>query len=215
MKRTIIVYKYLLGLILFFGLLTPTNLLAQEESYFGFGIGSATWDLETTGASQVDDSDTAIKFFGGRFFNENAGFEVAFADLGEGSVSFSEPGIFEETDTFSATALSISIIGQLSLSDSAFIFGKIGFAFWDAEVTAVGTIFGIPVSGSGDGTGIDPLFGFGFLFHAGESFRVRAEYERYTNVADGVIVNIPGLGSAEVEGVDVDVISVGFAFAFG
>ena len=113
-----------------------------------------------------------------------------------------------------ATAISGALTGQLPLGETFALFGKVGLAFWDAEVSADGTIFGIPVAGSGSHTGLDPMFGFGLVIPAGETYALRLVFERYLDVADGVIVPMPGLGFAEVDGIDIDVLSVSVLFRF-
>ncbi len=123
-----------------------------------------------------------------------------------------------DTTTVEATAISGALAGQLPLGETFALFGKVGFAFWDAEVTFDVTfdpIFGIPpFSSSGSDTGLDPLFGLGLQISPGETFALRLEFERYLDVGDGVALVAFGGESVELEGIDVDVLSASVLFRF-
>ncbi len=171
--------------------LLPIAVATQSCSYVGVGGGSATWDLgETSGFDQVDDSDTLIKVFGGFDLGETFAIELAYADLGEASVSAPIPG-FETTLTWEATAISAALAGQLPLGETFALFGKAGMAYWDAEFTLETTFFGFPLPPVSDsGTGVDPLFGFGLAIMPGETFGFRLEFERYLSVAEDIDVDV-------------------------
>ena len=197
----------------YFCLMMNTSIFAQDQdNYFGIGVGRATADFDTTGADQVEDSDTAIKLLFGFKNTENSAVEIAFADLGEASAHFTIAGVGEETDRFEAKAISVVYLGSMEISPTLSFFGKIGFAFWMLDASADGVIFGTPISGSGSGTGFDPTFGIGLAFGISDNSLIRIAFERYLNVGKGVTVTFPGLGSVDLDGADVDVIGVSIIF---
>lgn len=198
---------------LYFSLMVNTPIFGQDQdNYFGIGFGISTIDIDTTGADQVNDSSTAIKFlFGSRNPDNNTAFEVAFADLGKASIHYTFAGVGEETDRFKARALSIAFLGFGKSSSEFSFFGKIGFAYWMVDASADAVIFGTPISGSGSGFGLEPVFGFGVNMVTDNSM-IRISFERYLNVGKGVTVTFPGLGSVDLDGADVDVIGVTLIF---
>ncbi len=188
-------------LILF--LMFPIGVAAQQSGYIGLGGGSSTWDLgDAGGFPEVDDSDTSIKLFGGFNLGENFAIELAYADLGEASGSAGDPAIAELTFTLEATAISAALAGQLPLGETFALFGKLGMAFWDAELSFDFTILGVPQPPPfppESDTGFDPLVGVGLMLTPGETFALRLEFERYLDVT---------------EDVDVDVLSASVLFPF-
>ena len=144
-------------------------------------------------------------------FKENDGAEFAYIDLGEASAHFPA---FDETDVVEATALSAMAFGTIPLQEGFDLMGKIGLALWMVDASANGTVSGVPISGSGSGSGLDLTFGFGVKFDLSKTASLRLEFERYTNVGDGVAITFPGLGSVELDGSDVDVLSIGATFPF-
>ncbi|MCH8313824.1 MAG: outer membrane beta-barrel protein [Nitrospinae bacterium] len=197
----------------YFCVIMNTPIFGQDqEKYFGIGFGTSTIDIDTTGADQVKDSDTAIKILFGFRNTENSAVEIAYADLGEASAHFTFAGVGEETDRFEAKAISVVYLGSMEISPTLSFFGKIGFAFWMLDASADGVIFGTPISGSGSGTGFDPTFGIGLAFGISDNSLIRIAFERYLNVGKGVTVTFPGLGSVDLDGADVDVIGVTLIF---
>ena len=190
MNRFLIACLACLILLLMFSI----GVSAQQGGYVGVGVGSATWDIDFT-----DDSDTSIKLFGGFNLSENFAIEVAYADLGEVSLSVNLPPFFVFTQTLEATALSAALAGQLPLGETFALFGKAGLAFVDAELTTEGTFLGFPISSSESDTGSSVLLGFGLMLTPGETFALRLEFERYLEI---------------IEDVDVDVVSASVLLRF-
>ena len=150
-----------------------SNTLAQP--FIGFSFGQATVDDACDGLPagvSCDDSDRALKFFGGYKINKNAAFEASYIDMGE---AVATDGI--DTLTAEATAINLAVPGIIPASNTVDFFGKLGFAFWDAKVRASGTI-----TGSLDDDGTDIMFGAGVNSGLTDQFALRAEFERFNNV---------------------------------
>ena len=167
-----------------------------QQGYFGVGLGFTSVDLGLScspGLScSFDEEDTAIRIFGGARINPNFALEAFYADLGEAGGSFTD-GVDTETITAEASAFGVAALGIIPVSQNFELFGKFGFAMWDADVTFNSTTVGT-LSGSDDGT--DPVLGIGAQWRS-DKFALRAEYEKF-----------------ELDDVDVDVLSVNAVFHF-
>ena len=158
--------------------------------YVGAGIGQtnvdACSDLYAAGATTCDDEDTGFKFFGGYDINKNFAIEAGYTDAGE--VSASGGG---GTATAELTALSLYGKGTVPLNETFSLFGKVGLASWEADLSATG--YGS--LGSEDGT--DLAIGIGGEFNVNNTFGVRAEWER-----------------VDADDVDVDMLSISAVMKF-
>ena len=118
-------------ILIFAALLTiSTNTLAQP--FVGISFGQATIEDACDGLPagvSCDDSDTAFKIFGGYKLNKNVAFEAAYIDMGE---AVATDGV--DTLTVEATAINFSVLGIIPASNTVDIYGKLGFAFWDAKL---------------------------------------------------------------------------------
>lgn len=127
--------------------------------------------LISAGSSQddaLDESATGIKFGVGSMFGDNLAGEVAFVDLG--TIDFPLAGT-----EFSQYGLAASISPVFELGDQASLYAKLGLFSWTFEAT--GFI-------SGEETGTDLFYGFGFEYKVSDSASIVAEYEAY-EVFDG------------------------------
>ncbi len=177
---------------------------ANAAGYAGIAIGQASVDVETvdlgpTVSTDVSDSDTSFKIFGGYTVSENFSIEAGYVDFGEFGVDYSD-GIDSLSDKVEATALYVAAVGSMPVG-KAKLFGKLGLAQWDVDAS-VSSTFG--VSGSASASGTDPVIGLGVKFDAADTVELRAEFERYKNVGDD-----DKTGES-----DVDVLSVGAVMKF-
>lgn len=123
--------------------------------YGGFGLGSADHDIP----GAADNKDTAWKLFGGYQFNRNVAIEGGYVDLGQ--VTF--PG-----RSLDSTALTLSAVGSLPMTDQFAFTGKLGIAWAETDVSGFGTR---------DST--DPVYGLGLRYDFNKQFGVRGEWERF------------------------------------
>lgn len=133
--------------------------------YAGASIGEASIEVED---ADFDSSDTSFKVFGGYSFNQYFAVELAWFDAGNPDERFGSAVVDVELSGLNASA-----VGRIPVSDAFTLFGKAGFASYDAEVSARvgnGTVF------SEEGSDDDVSFGVGAEFSFGQ-FGLRAEYE--------------------------------------
>lgn len=203
----------LFALITILTFVTTHNAASAEElgKYIGVGIGQSSLDVSDPGADSIDDTDTSFKIFGGAEINPNFAAEFGYIKFGEFSAHYP---LFDETDTAEGGAIFATAIGQANITEQVGLFGKLGFAYWNLDFKADATYLGTPVYASGDGNGIDLLYGIGINFKATDQISIRAEWEQYSGVGDGVDVTISGIGSVELKGEDVEVMGIAMLFNF-
>ncbi len=167
------------------GLFASASVLAQTPPgfYAGVGVGKASIEVDDVG---FDADDTAFKVFGGYNFNQNFALELAFFDGGNPDERFG-PGSVE----VALDGINISALGRLPLNDVFSLFGKVGFASYDAEVK--GRI-GNNVVASDDASDEDLTYGIGAAFNIGSAIELRGEYEA-VDVTDGAfnILSVSGV----------------------
>lgn len=124
-KRT----QELTGLALVAGLVlgVPAMATAQTGMYIGIGVGTADYEdrieLEDVEDIDLDDDDTAYKYFLGYRANRHLAIEGGYRDFGEAS-----SGPFTvETDGWDGYVMGIAPIGPVEL------FAKGGVISWESE----------------------------------------------------------------------------------
>jgi OmpA-OmpF porin, OOP family len=135
--------------------------------YAGASVGQSSVEVSEV---DFDGSDTAFKIFGGYAFNQNFALELAWFDAGSPDEAVA-PGAAVAVDL---SGLNASAVGRLPLGDVFALFGKIGFASYDAEVS--GRVNGSTIF-SEDASDEDLTYGIGGEFRFGQTFGLRAEYE--------------------------------------
>lgn len=165
------------------GLLASSTVLAEIQPgfYAGAGVGKATIELDDEDGFGFDSDDTAFKVFGGYNFNQYFAIEAAYFDGGAPEETvISVPGA-RGTVEVGTTGLIASVLGRVPLGDMFSLYGKLGFASYDAEVK--GRVNGNVVAEE-DGSDDDVAYGVGAAFNLGPSFELRAEYEAIS-ISDG------------------------------
>lgn len=182
---------------------------AFSQGFFGLQLGESSIDPDTDGADQVDYADTSLKLFGGAAVNPLISAEFGFIDFGEYSAHYPT---FDESHNYEATALYAAAVLTPRISNNIRLLGKAGLAYWDIDASVTSSI---GISGAGSESGINPMVGVGVEFTLSPSLAIRAEYERYQNVGDELILTFPGYGSTEPgQGEDIDVAGVSAVFSF-
>jgi OOP family OmpA-OmpF porin len=169
------------------GLMAATAAQADTQPgfYAGAGFGTTKIGDDEFDGSGIDDSDTGFKIFGGYNFNENFAIEAGYFDFGEASGDFGG-------DSFSigVSGLSASAVGRLPVSDMFSLFGKLGFASYDVDVSFNIAGFG---SGSASDSDSDMIYGVGGALSFGKSFEARLEYEALNVDGDASMISVSGL----------------------
>jgi OmpA-OmpF porin, OOP family len=176
--------------------------LSQDgRFYIGLGLGQSSAELDCTGTTACDDSDTAWKVFGGYQFSRHLALEVGYGVLGEATASTPPFGgvpaanVSIETSVWEAVA-----VGSLPLAERFSVYGKLGLYMADSEVDVAFPGLG-SVNRSDDNT--DLTFGLGLRFEVTPNLALRAEWQRYSDVS------ADAFGEA-----DLDVMSIGILWRF-
>jgi OOP family OmpA-OmpF porin len=180
---------------------SATALAQDGRAYLGVALGQSQADVDCSGTTACDDSDTAWKVFGGYAFNRHFALEVGYADLGEVTASVPAFGGLPAADVaIEATAFELVGVGLLPLAERFSVYGKLGLYMADTDVRVSFAGLG-SVSRSDDNT--DLTFGAGLRYDVTANLAVRAEWQRYSDV------------SADAFGEsDLDLISIGLLWRF-
>lgn len=160
------------------GLLAGASAYAETGPgfYAGVGIGQASIKIDEV---DFDANDTAFKVFGGYSLNKNFAVEVAYFDGGAPSENYDFGfGISGSVDV-EVTGLNLSVVGSIPLTEQFGLFAKVGYASYDAKITASAEGESASESGSDE----DLSYGLGAAFNFGK-FEVRGEYEAI-DISDG------------------------------
>lgn len=171
------------------GLVVTPAFAAGTGPYVGAGIGQFNVQADDL---DFDDGDVGFKVFGGYNFLEWLGAEVAYIDGGSAEETFSDPDLGSAEIGVDITAFTLAGVGTLPIGDMFELYGKLGMAFWDGDlsISASGAICDelaaqdLPCSGSGSDSGEDFYWGIGAGVNFGENFNIRIEYEAFQIGAD-------------------------------
>lgn len=110
---------------------------------------------------EVDDNSAAFGLFGGFHLNEVLAVEAAYNDFGEAE----KGGVKAE-----ASAFSLGLLGKLPLKTDLTLFGRVGLAAWDIDIS----------SGSVSDSGTDVYFGIGADYDISGTAAVRFGIDTYS-----------------------------------
>jgi OmpA-OmpF porin, OOP family len=191
----------ILGLASAMALTGPVFAQGQDTGfYIGAALGQAEVDIDCDGATSCDEKDSSWKILGGYQFNKHFAVELGYVNLGEASASGPAGGLGTASVTFESAAFDLVAVGSLPLGDRFSIFGKIGLYRADTDVNACVTALGCA---SDSDSNTDLTFGFGVRFDIMRNLGVRAEWQRYSDVA-----------ASDFGESDIDVISIGVIWKF-
>jgi len=188
----------------------PATAMAQAGGadtgwYAGFSLGQSSADVDCTGATSCDDSDSSWKIFGGYQLNRNVAIELGYGDLGKVSVGtpafvFLGIPIPAANTTIESTVFELVGVGSLPVAERFSLFGKIGLYRSDTDIKIA---FANGASSSDSDDNIDLTFGVGARYDFTRNLGVRAEWQRYSSVK-----------AADFGESDIDVMSVGLIWKF-
>lgn len=182
----------------------PAAALAQETHWYGgMGLGQskasgACGKLTGTGFS-CEDSDTAVKVFGGYQMNRNLALELGYTDLGEMKATGNGIGNFGTSVSVSARGPELTGIGLLPIGEQASLFGRAGVFAWRVEASDSRSS-----AGSTSASGTSLTYGLGVKVDFTKGLMLRLEWQRYKDVGD----------ESKTGQSDFDFIGVGLAFKF-
>lgn len=108
---------------------------------------------------EVDDNSAAFGLFGGFHLNEVLAVEAAYNDFGEAE----KGGVKAE-----ASAFSLGLMGKLPLKTDLTLFGRVGLAAWDIDLSP------------GSDSGTDVYFGIGADYDISGTAAVRFGIDAYS-----------------------------------
>ena len=149
-------------------IITPHRMSSGMASnlYFGAQLANANY-------KEADDSSAAFGLFGGFHINEVLAIEAAYNDFGK-----AEKGNAEAE----ASAISLGMVGKLPIKTDFTLFGRVGLAAWDIDVS----------NGSlkDSDSGTDVYFGIGADYNIGGTAAVRFGIDKFTangDIDEGII----------------------------
>lgn len=160
----------------------------SAQAHGGFYLGAAAGEVEFEDIGELetacetagvrcnsDDTDTGFKLFAGYQFGPFFAVETGYVDLGKLKAGVNVP-IRAQAD-FETKGGFVSLLPQVPLGDIGSIYGRVGVAAIDAELTARVPSLGFDESDSGTVGAF--TFGFGGALHF-RQLTVRVEWERYS-----------------------------------
>jgi len=170
--------------------LSPT---AFAQAYVGGSIGQSRVDLDCSGTTTCDRSDTAFKLFGGYMFTPNIGVEGVYYNQGKARLTGTDPllgnvAVDYKGDGFGAYVLGVAPFDRFS------VFGKIGLVSAKIKGDASSSVLGT-ASASDRSTNLGWGIGAGYDFSKNlgarlEFERVRVEFQGDKNDADLVTIGV-------------------------
>lgn len=176
----------------------PTLALADDDMGTGVTLGVDAGQAEARNACDnvinCSSDDTSVRVSLGYQFTPMIGVEAGYSSFGT---------VFEANNTTAtasqdANAWTLSVLGSIPVADRFGIYGRAGAARFDNDTS--GTVQGVPVSNDNR---TKPYFGAGLKFGVTDNLALRAEYQRYMDLA-----NVGGVKD------DVDAWSGGLVFSF-
>jgi OOP family OmpA-OmpF porin len=134
--------------------------------YVGASIGLSDYDWSGGCIGDCDKTDVGFKLYGGYMFTPNFGAEVGYGAFGKAKVGVTGVGNAE----LKSSGFHGFLTAQYPVDNWA-LFGKLGFAWLDNEVTA---------NGFNDSDSSTKLaWGLGVTYMFDKNLGVRGEYENY------------------------------------
>jgi opacity protein-like surface antigen len=180
------------------GMATATGAAFAEDEENGVTLGLDAGQAEARNACDnvinCESDDNAVRVSLGYQFNRMLGLEAGYSSFGTVFESNNNQGVLSQD----ANAWTLSATGTVPIGDRFGIYGRAGVARFDNETSS--TVQGVPVS---DDNETKPYFGAGVKMGLTGNFALRAEYQRYKDLA-----NVGGVKD------DVDAWSGGVVFTF-
>jgi OOP family OmpA-OmpF porin len=160
------------GFVIFTAFANATTHAADDDSgfYVGAGVGEAN-----NKSGEFDGSDTALQVFGGYAFNKHFALELAYLDAGTQDDRIGDVEVTNES-----SGILVSALGAVPIGPVVSLYGKVGYAFYDATATFRSGSLEETESGSDE----RPVYGIGVELAVLRGLRFRAEYE-IVDVSDG------------------------------
>lgn len=184
--------------------------------YAGAGAGNTdsaqNFAFDFPPSSESDDSGLGWGVFGGYDFGPTFALEINYGDLGDDYEMINILGD-DERIRMDVAEIDATVIGRIKVHDRTRFFGRLGLAFWDAELAYSEPGF----SSSDSDTDFDAVLGLGFEWQVADILGIRFEWKQYQNVGDEVKTDLPSAtgGRLQINGTDISILGVAAAFRIG
>jgi opacity protein-like surface antigen len=162
---------------------------AQEPArhvYVGGMFGQAHWRSACPGQTSCDDTNSALRIFGGYQINPILSAEIAFNNLGKATGN---------TATIKGNAWEATGVAAWPLFGAVSVYGKLGI--FRGNIEGSGALLGDKETNYG------PTYGVGAQVDLSRNLALRADWQNY-----------PKLGGSTLPHTDVNVISAGALWRF-
>lgn len=182
--------------------LSPASALAGM--YIGADIGFGHWDVDFSDDFNIDGSlsggsfkrgDVAGGIRLGYQITDRVATEVSYQSLGKTTYdgrsvggAFFCPG--KVNAEVKATAVDATLVGNLPITTSLNLLGRVGVARWSSEAKLDDSCGRF----SGSDTGTDLTFGLGVQWDASDRYSFRLEGQQYNDVGDEFTIRTVSLG---------------------
>ncbi len=139
----------------------------------GGSIGMANYSTEESCVGNCDKTDIGFKVFGGYMFTPNFGAEIGYGAFGKAKIGIDVLGTPVHAE-LKSSGFHGFLTAQYPVENWA-LFGKLGFAYLDNEIT----VSAPGISGSESDSSTEFAWGLGFTYMFSKNLGVRGEYENY------------------------------------
>lgn len=206
-------HRSLIAAALLLGITATAAPALAAGPYVGASVGRSDADVSAAdlgfSPGSTDKTDTGWHVFAGYQFNANFALEASYVELGEVTTSGTFDGVPGITQVDDSTGFDVAAVGLLPLGANVSLFGKAGIYWLNTEAR----ITGGGVSAAANDNNVDWKVGLGLKYDITRNFSVRAEWERYVDVAKNVTLDST-TGLETGKGYDVDLWTIGVAYHF-
>lgn len=147
---------------------------ASAQVYGGAAMGSARINLDCTGATTCDKTDTGWKLFGGYQFNPNWAAEITYFDFGRAKVSGTDSELGTITGEVENTGFGAGVAFRQDLATDWNFVARFGLASIKTKISGAATGIG---SGSDSDRNVQPFAGLGVGYKVFRSLSVDAAWD--------------------------------------
>jgi opacity protein-like surface antigen len=163
--------------------------IAQSDFYVFGTFGNTNSDISFNGQNRIDGDTDSYALGAGYTVNRNFSLEAAYQTFGsQNATTNCPPGfacaglVLPLLTKADLTALSLSVIGSIPLTDKLDVYGQVGIASWDVDFNGISSAF--------DTSGEDLLYGAGVRWSIDDHWKVSGEYEKVDVGFDTAGINV-------------------------
>jgi hypothetical protein len=131
---------------------------AAQGAYFGGAYSWSTVDVQNVDAGLFEDKASAYKLFAGLEYGNFWGAEAAWVNFGSFDTRTAE-GSDEAQGKAKLDGWDLAFTGRLQLTRWLHVYGKVGYFFWDSQISGAGDF--LDQFGERAKSGQDPFYGAG------------------------------------------------------